>query len=150
MSTPQLAASVVPIVLILTLIMAMARPPVIRLTVVERDLMLRFGILDAIWLMSRTLSIPLSDIQRVAVSSLDGIPQEDFRLPGAALPGVIRAGYFGTGDRRDVWDVRNGDEVLRIDLRPGSRFRRIVLQVADPDGEAARLTAMIGGGSYGW
>jgi hypothetical protein len=66
------------------------------------------------------------------------------RLPGTGVPGVIRAGSYGTGERRDFWNVRRGEYCLVIQLEPGQEYRRLVLEVADPQEVAERLRARVG------
>ena len=52
---------------------------------------------------------------------------------------MIRAGYYGTGAQRDFWLTRRAEEVLVIELEPGERLRKPVLEVPDPRGTAELL-----------
>lgn len=65
----------------------------------------------------------------VAVAPLARVPREGLRLPGTALPGVIRAGSYGLRPERDLWDVRNPEQVLCIELARDAPYRRLILQV---------------------
>jgi hypothetical protein len=93
----------------------------------------------------RRITIPVAAVDGVCVSRRDVIPTEGLRLPGTSIPGTIRAGSFGTGDARDFWDIRRGQELLVLQLKPGAaQYRRIVLEVADPRAELARLRPQLG------
>ena len=105
---------------------------------------LRLDGLDAVFCLRRRITMPVTVVDGVCVSRRDLIPTEGLRLPGTAIPGVIRAGSFGTGDRRDFWDVRKGQELLVLQMTPGAEYRRIVLEVADPRAELARLRPTLG------
>jgi hypothetical protein len=53
-------------------------------------------------------------------------------MPGTSIPGVIHAGSYGVPGRQDFWDVRSAPQLLVIQLSDDARYRRIVLEVADP------------------
>lgn len=90
------------------------------------------------------MTIPVASVAGVAVAPRRLVPQTGFRLPGTGIPGVLRAGSYGTGARRDFWLVRRADLVLVIELHPGGRYRRLVLEVPDPHAEALRLRPHLG------
>jgi hypothetical protein len=99
---------------------------------------------DALFALSGGWRIPLPAIEGIAVAGRRLIPRTGLRLPGTSWPGVIRAGSYGVGDKRDFWLVRKAEHLLVIELRPGAAYRRIVLEVADPHAEALRLRPAVG------
>ena len=52
-------------------------------------------------------------------------------LPGLSIPGMLRAGSYGIGERRQLWAVHGAEQVLAIYLR-GEPYHRIVVEVDDP------------------
>jgi hypothetical protein len=112
---------------------------------VERDVLaMRINGWDAFFAVSRGWRIPLAAVEGVAVAARRLVPATGMRLPGTSWPGVIRAGFYGTGDKRDFWLVRKAEQLLVIQLRPGAAYRRIVLEVPDPHAEALRLRPAVG------
>lgn len=99
---------------------------------------------DAFYALSRGMTIPVTSIEGISVAPVRTVPRTGLRLPGTGIPGVIRAGSYGTGSRRDFWLVRRAEEVLVIELREGEPYRRIVLEVPDPRAEALRLRPVLG------
>lgn len=64
------------------------------------------------------------------------------RLPGAAIPRIFTTGAsWSPGRGWELWCVRRGGEVLELMFSAG-RFRRVVLEVADPRSTAAALAAL--------
>jgi hypothetical protein len=124
--------------------MPIVRKPKITLTLEGGNLHVAQGLLDALYSLKGRLDLPLSQIQGIAVASREQVPRTGLRLPGTSVPGVIRAGCYGTGPARDFWNVRRGDTVLVIQMRPGASYRRVILQVDDPEAEAARLIPTVG------
>jgi hypothetical protein len=135
---------VLPAVAIVALLMLVVRRPKITLTLHGENLHVTQGALDGIYCLKRRLDLPIPQIQGIAVSRGALVPRTGLRLPGTSVPGVIRAGSYGTGPTRDFWNVRRGDKVLVIQLRPGASYRRVILEVEDPEAEAARLTPVLG------
>lgn len=137
-------APVLLLVLLALLLSQARRTPKVTLTVVADALQIRLGGVDALYCLKRTLVLPLASIQGVAVATKASVPRTGLRLPGTSLPGVIRAGSYGTGRSRDFWDVRRATVYFVVQLLPGGRYRRVVLELPDPQGEVARLAPVIG------
>jgi hypothetical protein len=116
----------------------------IELTVDGAALRIRIRGKDALYALSRGMTIPLSSVEGVSVAPTQTVPRTGLRLPGTGIPGVLRAGSFGTGSRRDFWLVRRAPEVLVIELQRGEPYRRVVLEVPDPRAEALRLRPALG------
>ena len=108
-------------------------------------LRVRLGGWDPIYALRGRIDVPLDEIADVRVAPRDEVPRSGLRVMGTSFPGLIRAGSFGFGAQRDFWDVRRGRELLVISVQPGQRYRRIILEVTDPQGELRRLQAAIGG-----
>lgn len=119
-------------------------PSPIVLSVDGPDLRIRITGKDALYAVSRGVTVPLAAVRSVSAVPHRDVARTGLRLPGSSLPGVLRAGSSGTGSRRDLWLVRRAPELLVIELQPGQRYRRVVLQVPDPAAEAARLRAALG------
>ncbi|MGF7234980.1 MAG: hypothetical protein ACQSGP_08480 [Frankia sp.] len=128
------------------MVSAMLRKPRIDVAVDGQELVIEPRGLDVLWTLRRHVRVPLAQVRGVAVAPLAGVPREGLRLPGAALPGVIRAGSYGMRPRRDFWDVRRAEEILWLDLAPeaGAPYRRLILQVEDPRQTATQLRPLVG------
>jgi hypothetical protein len=134
------------VVLVVAMLMLNIRRPTNATVVVDRDeVNVRLGGWDVAFCLRRQITIPLGAVEGVCVGSRDLIPTEGLRLPGTSIPGIIRAGSFGTGDQRDFWDVRKAQNLLVVQMRPGAaEYRRIILEVPDPRAELARLRPLLG------
>jgi hypothetical protein len=54
------------------------------------------------------------------------------RMPGTALPGLVKAGTFHQDGRKIFFDVHDPDKTVIVDLED-DRFDELVLEVDDPD-----------------
>jgi hypothetical protein len=131
-------------VVVATLLAGARTPSPIQVCVVDDSLVIRIGRKDSFYALCRGMTIPLSCIQGVAVAPRRAVPATGMRLPGTGIPGVLRAGSYGTGASRDFWLVRQADQVLVVELEPGQSYRRLVLEVPDPHGLALQLRPMTG------
>jgi hypothetical protein len=129
--------------LLVLLLAGMRTSSPVELAVEASALRIRFTGKDALYALSRGIAVPLTAVRAVSAVPNRDVQRTGLRLPGTNLPGVLRAGSYGTGSRRDLWLVRRAPARLVIELQPGQRYRRVVLQVPDPQGEAARLRAAI-------
>ena len=102
-------------------------------------LVVRLGGWDVLWAMKRKVSVSLVQIAHVTTADTDSVPRRGMRLPGTSLPGWIRAGTYGTGPARELWNVRRAPRILVVDLGSPEPFARIVVEVDDPDGAAERV-----------
>ena len=131
-------------VLVLALLVPIGRAPATQLTVENGHLRIHLGPWDKLYCCRGDIVVPVSLVEGVAVSPRRLVPASGLRLPGTGLPGVIRAGSYGTGSTRDFWNVRRADTLLVIEMRPGAAYRRLVLQVAHPDAVASELRPALG------
>jgi hypothetical protein len=99
--------------------------------------------LDVLWCIRRRVIIPLASVAMVRVVARHEAPQPQPRRRGSAVPGIMVAGSYGTGDDRTFWDVRRAPRVLLISCRLGSEYKALVLEVPDPDAVAQRLNASL-------
>jgi hypothetical protein len=121
------------------LLILMALPARITIEAGDAALLVRLRGLDPFWCVRRTVAVAWSDIASIAAADRGNLPKAGMRLPGAYMPGVIMAGSYGLGQNRTFWDIRRGARLLVITCRPGTAYRHLVLEVADPDGAANRL-----------
>jgi hypothetical protein len=122
---------------------AATRPAGASVEVAGDALRVRLRGLDALLALRRQALVPRSAVVAVHAAPKQEVPQTGVRVPGTSIPGLVRAGSFGTGARRELWDVRRASTYLVLDLAPGQRFHRIVLEVDDPHAEAARLQRLL-------
>ncbi len=101
---------------------------------------------ERIWTMRRT---PLCFAKHEVLSAFAGKPEQswkDLRLPGTALPGVIKAGTYLTPRGCEFWYVtrRYFDcaLIIRVDH---ARFRGVILGLAEPEAWAQRITDWLQG-----
>ena len=122
---------------------AVARPSRATVEVAGESVRVRLHGFDALLAPCREVVVPRSAVVAVRAAAKADVPAKGIRLPGTSVPGLVRAGSFGTGPRRELWDVRRASSYLVLDLAPGQRFHRIVLEVDDPGAEAARLEPLL-------
>jgi hypothetical protein len=131
---------------VLLLLVACVRGPEVALLVEDDALRFHLSSVDKVVCCRGDLVVPLSQVRSVVAARAADVPRTGLRLPGTALPGVIRAGSYGRGDERDLWDVRRGESLLVIQLSDGAPYRRVVLEVPDPAAEARRLQPVVASG----
>ena len=106
------------------------------------EVAVRIGGIDRLWAVSSGLRIPLGHVRRAAViDRAEALATAShLRLPGTYFPGVIRAGTFGVGDRRELWCVRRADRVLMLELE-GERYRRVIVEIPDAERVTEEINA---------
>lgn len=101
-----------------------------------------------VWALKRRIEVPLAAIRLVrrAPAGVGSGWWKGLRLPGTHLPGVIVAGSYLVEGKWEFWDVRGeGRSAIEVHLS-GTRYSRLVVDVADPDAEVRRLLAAPSGG----
>lgn len=95
--------------------------------------------LHKLWALKRRIEVPLTHVTsvRADASAASGL-WKGWRLPGTYLPGVITAGSFFRDGTWTFYDVVDGARTVVIDL-DGERYRRLIVEVADPEKEVARF-----------
>lgn len=120
-----------------------------RIELRPEHLAISFSGAESLLTLKRRLVLPWRDIAAVRVARQAELKRElGWRLGGGYFPGWFATGHYtfrGGGRRgeRQLWCCYRADEVLVIETRL-ARPRRVVLQVDDPRGEAARLGAVVG------
>ncbi len=118
------------------------------------DVTLRPGAVDfeprgwsRLWTLRRRITLPLSalrDVRRAPPDVGKGI-WKGWRLPGTHIPGVIVAGSYLRAGEWTFWDVRgSGGHAIEVELE-GASFRRLIMDVAEPEAEIERLRAAMAG-----
>jgi hypothetical protein len=106
----------------------------VQLRITEDGLVIRFTGRDRVWACRRGVYLPLGRILLARPMSrrdaITGSPR--MHLPGVSIPGVLRAGSYGLGERRQLWMVRRATRLLAVYLR-GDPYHRVVVEVEDPE-----------------
>ena len=137
-------AAVIPALLVAALLLNIRKPTNIGLDVAGDRLVVELRRWDAFYCCRRRIDLAVQDVEGVGVYDRQAIPAEGLRLPGTSVPGVIRAGTYGTGSARDFWDVRRGRQLLVIQMKPDADYRRLVLEVPEPHEQMLRLRPVLG------
>ena len=99
---------------------------------------------DALWALSRGFTVPLDHVGDAAALRRDEIPRRFvLRTAGTALPRVVKAGRYGWRGHREFWATRWPERMLVISGAPGARYDLVVLETADPDGDAQMIRAAL-------
>jgi hypothetical protein len=104
---------------------------------------------ESLLTLKRRLTLPWSDVASVRVAPQAEMKRElGWRVGGGYFPGWFATGHytFRGGDRRgerQLWCCYRAGDVLVVETRL-RRPRRVVLQVDDPAGVAARIAAVVG------
>jgi len=141
---PTQLVALLPLLAFAAVLLPIRRSPAVTVSVENDMLHVRLGTLDRLYCFRRDLTVPVNDVEGVAGAPRHLMPAGGMRRPGTGIPGVIRAGSFGTGPSRDFWDVRKAETLLVIELRPGAEYRRIVLELADPSTASRELRPLLG------
>lgn len=119
-----------------------------NLTVDDSGVDIAFAGIDAHLALKRHVHLPLSEIDRAFVTSVDDARRSrGWRIAGGLLRGRFVTGRFTYRGRRgctQLWSVYRDTEVLVIDLK-GRRPARVVMQTADRDDLAAGINSLLAG-----
>lgn len=101
--------------------------------------------LDKLWALRSRLEIPVTHITRVELNG-DQVGRwwHGVKVIGAELPGLFAAGTFYFHGELVFWDVRDPAKTLVVSL-DHERYKKLIVEVADPAGAIARLQAAIAG-----
>ena len=126
------------------LVFAARRAPDVHVDVTREYLVVRMRGWEALWAQRMRVRVPLAHVVGVAVDEVDDLPWRGLPLLGTVIPGVMRVGTVVIGGQRELWNARRHARVLRVELGPDARYRRLLLQVAEPQATAARLRPVVG------
>jgi hypothetical protein len=139
-------AAVVPVLIGLVLVVIVlggavlgARGVLVDVGVGDGDLVVTPRGFRSLLAVRRRVVVPLRSIEHVEVVDRTSV-RLGLRMPGTALPGVIVAGTFGFGDERTFAFFARAPRVVVVSLSAG-RYRRLVVQVPDPDATAEKIEA---------
>ena len=97
---------------------------------------------DKLWALRSHLDIPIEHVRsaRVDVEAARGW-WHGFRLGGTNVPGVLTAGtFYEVGDGLVFYDVLDPDRTVVLELTH-ERYRRLLIEVSDPEEAVKRLRA---------
>ena len=97
--------------------------------------------LDTLWALRSRLEIPLAHITDVE-SNHDQVGRwwHGFKIAGTDMPGLFAAGTFFFHGELVFWDVRSPADTIIVSLNH-ERYKKLIVQVADPDATIATLRA---------
>jgi hypothetical protein len=95
-----------------------------------------------VWALTRGSDVPITSILEVGVHERRGLLRGSigWRTPGTYLPGFMVAGTYRSKGEKDLWMVGRAKQVLVIELS-GEAYRRVVVQVEDPEAATEALRA---------
>lgn len=106
----------------------------VQLRVSEDGVTVRFTGSDRVYAYRRGVYLPLGRVLMARpMARRDAVAASPrMHLPGVTVPGLLRAGSYGVGERRQLWMVRGATLLLAIYLR-GDPYHRVVVEVDDPE-----------------
>ena len=97
--------------------------------------------LDKLWALRSRLEIPLAHITDVESNHEQvGRWWHGFKIAGTDMPGLFAAGTFFFHGELVFWDVRSPADTIIVSLNH-ERYKKLIVQVADPDATIATLRA---------
>ncbi len=97
-----------------------------------------------LWALKSRIEIPLANIWTVEVNHEQvGRWWHGFKLLGTDAPGLFAAGTFYYHGELVFWDVYDTTKTIIVSLEH-ERYKKLIVEVADPDGTARTLNAALG------
>jgi hypothetical protein len=113
----------------------------VQITIENDTLIMEVEGLDKMWSLKSRLEIPLKHVSGVRADPETAREWwSGIRLPGANLPGVIKAGTFYSHGQRIFWDIHHPDNGIVIELAD-DRYNELVVEVDDPAATVAQIQA---------
>ena len=107
-----------------------------------RDVVVRITGWDALWALSRGFRIPLAHVRNAAALRRGQLGKQFVvRMGGTAWPRAVKAGRYSWRGWSEFWATRWPGRMLVITGTHDARYDRVVLEVEDPDADAARIIA---------
>jgi len=116
----------------------------VQTRVTEHGVLLRFTGRDRVYACRGGVFLPIDRVQGArTLGRRDAVAASPrMHLPGISVPGMLRAGAYGVGERRQLWMVHAATTLLAIYLR-GVPFHRVVVEVEDPEGLSKVINAAL-------
>lgn len=94
-----------------------------------------------LWSLRSRIQIPIEHIQRAEVNH-DQVGKwwHGMKLMGTDVPGLFAAGTFYYHRELVFWDVRDTTKTVIVSVEH-ERYKKLIIEVADPDAVAAMLNA---------
>src|SRR3954467_1146585 len=118
-------------------------PAMVNVTVVASRAITVEG-MHKLWSMRSQIEIPLTHITDVEVNH-DQVGKwwHGFKLMGTDAPGLFAAGTFYYHGELVFWDVYDTTKTIIVSLEH-ERYKKLIVEVADPQATAAMLKGAIG------
>lgn len=113
------------------------RGPLAEIVVRADEIAIRPLGINRLWAAARSVRVPRSAIAAAHVEDEPGEITRGIRRRGAWLPGILTAGFYGSGWHRSYWLAKPHRPAVVLDL--AWTLRRIVVDVADADRVVAAL-----------
>lgn len=110
-------------------------------TISIADGRIRFGVegIDKMWALRSYLEFPVSHIRSVSVDPEAASGWwHGVKLWGSNIPGILTAGTFYQNGRVVFYDVHDPERTIVIEL-DHEHYDRMIVEVADPDAERAKI-----------
>lgn len=90
-----------------------------------------------------SIRVPLAHVVAVRLAGADARDwQSGFKVAGARIPGVIKAGTFRAEHALVFWYVRHPERAVLIELRDES-YARVIVEVNEPDALIAAISRAV-------
>ncbi len=101
--------------------------------------------LDKLWAFRSRLQVPLAHITQVEANPEQiGRWWHGIKIIGTEVPGLLGAGTFYYDGGTVFWDVRDPANAIIVSL-DHERYKKLIVEVANPAEAVQRLRAAIGG-----
>ncbi len=122
----------------------MLRSRMVNVSVDGRSAVFTVEGLHKLWSLRSRIEIPLAHINGAEVNH-DQVGRwwHGFKLIGTDAPGLFAAGTFYYHGELVFWDVHDTTKTLIVSLEH-EHYKKLIVEVADPDAAAAMLNAATG------
>jgi hypothetical protein len=111
-----------------------------QLRIDGEDLVVRLGVVDAMFSVKTSFRVPLSLVTRAYSDPFVHEEPRGFKAPGTHVPGVVSMGTFRAEGVKTFWNIRRGTNVVVVELE-GHEFDRVIVEQDDADAVAELIDA---------
>lgn len=112
---------------------------------IEGDhLVVRLGLLDAMFSVKSSFRVPLTQVARAYSDPFVHEEPRGFKAPGTHMPGVVTMGTFRAEGVKTFWNIRRGSSVVVVEL-VGHEFDRLIIEQPDADAVAETINTEAAG-----